>query len=659
METIRKVISLEKARSRNLGVLPFYEYNGDNTMILSGVNSNFGQFVCDLSGYSFTCETLSGETTWSGNTDNVIRTKNVMRRYNILLEMLKNSIHLFHIKNISCENTNEYENKFVAEFDYSGTTYDFIREAKPLKKIDFEYNSQTNSYTFIGENEEDIEDVDYVILISEEDFDLYNQYLGVEFVKLVDELYLSGECTFTEDKLTVPYVSIPILFTNEIADIGTMTNYLDETYDEVEFSKDLEQFSSLTATYNIESWKLQPSEMNVDSSNTINIESRLQTLRLPKYFTDDEGTILEGIFQDFPNATGDSKGKFFKCIYYDKPSKVDGVYHYSAVTRNRVISSYTQTEEEKPYPINGNIYYQVGPSEVPSATTTYNGTGVTENNVVYSSFTRTIHCEHYRWWEVIPYDSLDLICADDESVPPNVQKYRTLTVFEVLKKMIPELQASDEDFYYFLVKYDNRNNCSMIIPYKVGEVFNKDNKDSAYTGDYIISSSITQYSGLTSSDTKNIITFKYNIGATYSNSGYTTVSKDGTICEESYIIEFGNNGKMNIDNYEDVDYWYDDILYDKELVDIYSDDLNLERKTNITNVESMRIGDVWKTDGSVLNTQMIQQDYLVGTAFDYNTDINVEINRGNAAAFESHFRLSECNTFQDLEDMKNGTFFGL
>ena len=73
----------------------------------------------------------------------------------------------------------------------------------------------------------------------------------------------------------------------------------------------------------------------------------------------------------------------------------------------------------------------------------------------------------------------------------------------------------------------------------------------------------------------------------------------------------------------------------------------------------MRIGDVWKTDGSVLNTQMIQQDYLVGTAFDYNTDINVEINRGNAAAFESHFRLSECNTFQDLEDMKNGTFFGL
>ena len=35
---------------------------------------------------------------------------------------------------------------------------------------------------------------------------------------------------------------------------------------------------------------------------------------------------------------------------------------------------------------------------------------------------------------------------------------------------------------------------------------------------------------------------------------------------------------------------------------------------------------------------------------------NVIIDRGNAAAFEKHFKLSECNTFEDLKNYGNNFY---
>ena len=70
----------------------------------------------------------------------------------------------------------------------------------------------------------------------------------------------------------------------------------------------------------------------------------------------------------------------------------------------------------------------------------------------------------------------------------------------------------------------------------------------------------------------------------------------------------------------------------------------------------MQMGDVWRTDGSILNTPLIKEEYLMSASMDAVTDIDITIDRGNATAFERHLMLGECNTFQDLINIRNNFY---
>jgi hypothetical protein len=56
------------------------------------------------------------------------------------------------------------------------------------------------------------------------------------------------------------------------------------------------------------------------------------------------------------------------------------------------------------------------------------------------------------------------------------------------------------------------------------------------------------------------------------------------------------------------------------------------------------------------NADYFMEDYQLGMSFVSNNNSNVYIDRGSAAAFERHMRLSEVDTLQDLENYGNGMF---
>ena len=57
-----------------------------------------------------------------------------------------------------------------------------------------------------------------------------------------------------------------------------------------------------------------------------------------------------------------------------------------------------------------------------------------------------------------------------------------------------------------------------------------------------------------------------------------------------------------------------------------------------------------------MHTIFITKDGSEGLQEEPKYNLNLLYNRGSAAAYESHFKLSECNTMEDLENYGNNFF---
>ena len=639
MEIIRKKICLDEFRSHICGALPYC--SGSTTDIIpSGDSGNFGGFVKDAKGIE-----ICG---WTGNAftsdgENLIRTTDMMRRYNALLDILRNSLHLIHNKNFSCQQTGAYSNRFSDDFEYTGTTDDFIFNEKTGVYYESAFTINGNYYIYEGDSN------DYVILISDDDAELYEKYHGIGFVKEVHEIIYSGNTSFSE----VPYIPIHILLTNSFDSIGIMSLYEDDMYEWGEFPKD---FSGSDFDNEFDYFEKSGFTRYIDdlgqgyTEEPAKLESKLLTLRDKLYFQDDNGTTIPAIFEDFSGTTEDEKGKFFKCYYCTGLTTGITTYIYikpaTGTTWN--LSSTSSTMNYPWTKHNSYKHYVLCPKEY--NTTRHTNTEINDENTV-KTFTTTANTK-YSWWEPEPTNGNNLICADDENVAKNQEKYRTLTVFETLIKQIEktgDTGLTDGDYYYFLVKYDNAEETPARIPFSENVVFNQEaseyNGETIYTGDLI--------SGISYID--NYINFTYILGAIFSDSGYTNCS-GGTIYKETYPYITNEEGQIDIDGFTDVSYWYNYVDFDGTKQQIINKDFNLTKEVNIADIVGMTTGDVWRKDGSVYNSPLIKEDYLMGITMNPVTDIDVEIDRGNAAAFERHFRLSECNTLQDLEENGNGFY---
>ena len=112
---------------------------------------------------------------------------------------------------------------------------------------------------------------------------------------------------------------------------------------------------------------------------------------------------------------------------------------------------------------------------------------------------------------------------------------------------------------------------------------------------------------------------------------------------------------------ENKEYVYIDIDYDSKKSDVvYENIYNYRDRVILSNISvtSNTItegGEPVSTDFQ--NADYFMEDYQLGIAFVANNNDNVYIDRGSAAAFERHMRLSEVDTMEDLEIMGNGSFF--
>ena len=540
MEIIKKKISLYPFRSHINGVLPFVGGNG---------GSNFGEFVYD-------------------NTE--MRTCERMRRYNVLLEIMRHSVHLKRLSNVNdCgKDSDRVYNKYYLGFRYSDTTEHFIMNEDIGVYIvsAFTLSDDGKYYT---SNDNDVSH-EYVVLVSENDWDRYEGYGGLDWLRETNETIYTNASGKRFDK--TPYIPVPVLLTREYADVGLMTDYFGWLDDKVFSSNNSKDWfdiniSGLTTSgtgFGVESSGLTEDKIIDVSNEGIVLESKLNTLKDTQYFSDDDGNILPGIFMDF-----DGDGQFYKCVYS-----------------------------------NGG-------------------------------------------WDISEYNTRDLECADDEENTVNKKKYKVLTTIEVVKSYLDTVALNGGDTYYFLVRYNNSEDTPMRIPYTEKTVFNGDGYNGVYSGDFIKE---IQENG-------NKVTFTYVIGAIFNSDAYDIeTARGGTIYKETYNYYPNRVATAKIDGFE-VNYWYNEIDFETQKTYVYSDDFNLSRQTLVSDIQQIKTGDVWEYDGNCLNTPVFKEDYLMGISMDSNLNIDIEVDRGNAAAFERHFVLGECNTMRDLEEYANGSFF--
>ena len=234
------------------------------------------------------------------------------------------------------------------------------------------------------------------------------------------------------------------------------------------------------------------------------------------------------------------------------------------------------------------------------------------------------------------------MCGDGEDLRPGQEKYRTITTVDCIKNVVPN--PSNNDVYYFMIKKDNRSGSTFGIPYTSGVTHNivEIAEDELYLVDYI--SSIT----LTSSS----CTIDYVIGAKASGgTKYSNVVSGGVKYEETFPYHPNQVMTTCLDGFDGVKVYYDEIDTESTKVDVYSSDYNLWRKTNIAKVVGMEV-----LSGYCSGACIFTRDGSSSFIDDPKKVIDISINRGAAAAFESHFKLSECNTFDDLKKYGNNFY---
>ena len=490
METIRKKVNLNDAIIRLSGcTVPYISVSDDS----------LGKIYCDISGSTY------------------VRMKTVARTYNRILNIIREGVKLNRKSNLSsCAETGS-ESKYVLaeEFDINQITCEGI--AYGIHSISsFDKINETEYETHIPSIQEGS-----IVLIDVEDEDSAKE--------IKEKLLYCYRILFCGEKhggeYVTPYIEMPLALNQDIADLGHMTDYQDE-WNEFPNKDGISIYSGDTYTYTT--------------------DSKLQFLRSKKLYTDDDGNLLPGLFEE--------EGKLWKYTY-------DG----------KKWSHSNQSEE-----FSGKTC----------------GDGLSNGECV------------------------------------NVNIYRTVSIDAIVQAMLSG--ASTDGSYYFYVKYKNDKEAPMTIPFTVGVVDGNGISNISYDSDFV--------------------TFEYS----YNDIQY----------KETYKYNTGQTMEIVLDGYENITIYYNEIDYDFTEQTIYNKHYDLYREGNLADIVQYREGHVWcddKSNGYVasaetINAPIFKEEYLLGISSTFKADVNVTINRGNAAAFERHFKLSECNTMEDLENSGNNIF---
>ncbi len=423
----------------------------------------------------------------------------------------------------------------------------------------------------------------------------------------------------------VPNMEFPLLFTNEYRDTGLWTEYVD---DDNPGGIEIGTKTRKECGSDVINPKTEPLAAKwIDTSDKgFLVESQLQLVRSEIYHSDDNG-VLPGLF--------DEDGGYYKCLYRN-------YYEYQ---------EYYPSDYEKE-----NAFHM---DSVPSSATTefehyIISIGETDEDLKYY---RQEHIDRI-YVNAIGAPSE---CHDDYTAANDDSYYFTATVVEeaipILNTLIPLKESRgliDQDFVNLLAKYKT----PLKIPYIKDEVHNfyEDENGDCY-GDYV--TDIQKSNGQ--------ITITYNIGGRCNSNGTPNKGENsGIILQDTYDYTPNHSYNCSFEDYPTIingEY----IDFDKTAITATSDDLSTkvvdedgnitytskERKCNQAKLLGFRSMDALN---GLIPKVMFKQDIADGLNFPVKSEVDIEINRGAASAFENYFKLAECNTLQYLENYQNNWF---
>lgn len=421
---------------------------------------------------------------------------------------------------------------------------------------------------------------------------------------------------------------------------------------------------------------------NFVSGLNITVESQLQSLIDPMAI--EASRDIYGSFKYFgPVTESGYTGQMFKCTFktdWSEPPEVKG--YYSAIvttyidvkdeegnilstTTAKKTSGGTTGKIDEVCPLT-NAYQVVGVKVVETSGDTKSASKITNDTegrptdeVFYWS---ALTYYRYEWWECETVDDTDdMFCADGERLEPYSEgpiKYRNVTIVSCIDSLVGT--ASNGDVYYVMARFDNgRINPGKIcgggtirslgIPYIQDKPLNIMSYDNDIIYDMItnINSGITNENG---EIIENLIEISYAKGI-ISGSEQTT----GVHYVERATYVPNNLKLVLIDGAYLAELYYDTIDFSKNKQVIYSPEFKLKREVNCATINKMEVGTQWTSGGSVTALLFTRED-TDGLQEEPKSEINILYNRGNAAAWENHFKLSECNTMEDLENYGNNFF---
>ena len=456
------------------------------------------------------------------------------------------------------------------------------------------------------------------------------------------DAYLNA-VTDEEFKYTVPYIEMPLLLVQNFTDVGVLTNLdgdnyepdlLGPSYDGPEKTRPhgklvesilgsgftrviLKDGTEITAQEQIDRFAISGQGICIDQikmknrravypknmedyeenpglydGKTVEVESLLKTLRTKRKYTDDENNVLPGLFQNYDGEPG---GKYFMC--------------------------------EK------------------------NGTE----------------------WVLTPCEGADLVNGDgmtsDELANATTGTnlyYRSVTT-ESAAKRIAEVYDQEPKWedgpetptFYFKVKYDNSSSRPMKLPYSAGNATNiylYDEEENIYRADFI--SSVT----ISNKEVEIVYIvggyYKANSDGKYAGRVYTN---SGDVYYEKHTYDSSHVDYVTLDGVDNVPIYSQYIDFDADAKEIYSPIYNLYRTGNTANIIEATTGEEWtklNEEGKsyAYDAYLTKEEYLTNFSLPPKVDVNVTIDRGGVSAFEKHYKLSECNTMQDLVNYGNNFF---
>ena len=422
---------------------------------------------------------------------------------------------------------------------------------------------------------------------------------------------------------------------------------------------------------------------NFVSGLNITVESQLQSLIDPMAI--EASRDIYGSFKYFEPVTESGyTGQMFECTYCTGWSETPEAYFYHSATtfewedekdENEELTGEkilvksglsTTSVETKEVPPSADKAYQVCCVEILlHSANTYSASTISGD----TTYPDSKHIEYtmsswtqYGWWkcEKVDENIEDFICSDGEflSAGTKDKKYRNVTIVSCIDGLVGERKVGDK--YYVLARFDNGRIepdriCSggtirsLGIPYIQDKPLNIMSYDNDIIYDMItnINSGITNENG---EIIENLIEISYAKGI-ISGSEQTT----GVHYVERATYVPNNLKLVLIDGAYLAELYYDTIDFSKNKQVIYSPEFKLKREVNCATINKMEVGTQWTSGGSVTALLFTRED-TDGLQEEPKSEINILYNRGNAAAWENHFKLSECNTMEDLENYGNNFF---